>query len=142
MIDPAKVPALDENERLARYVFFRRHIRADQTVKPDAFMPHPHREMSVTRHRSATDDELWRIGEEVASLRQKTLYGRCDVQAKTYLRLNLKVVAAPIPSNPNHANVTDWPADKPTQKILAQEVAAVVAGSCGYSSNPELVRRT
>lgn len=132
MIDPADVPPVDGDEWLARYVFSQSHLRADQTVKPNAFMPHPRSEMSVTRHRSATDEEMWRVGEEVGLTRQKTLHGRCDVQARTYLWLKLKAVADPIPTNPNHANVTDWPADKPLQKILAQEIAA----SANYSPRP------
>lgn len=137
MIDPDNVPPVDGGEWLARYVFSQSHLRADQTVKPNAFMSHPRSEMSVTRHRSATDEEIWHVGEEVALERQKTLLGRCDVQANTYLRLKLKVVADPIPKNPNHANVTDWPADKPLQKIIAQEIAAVIANLNGYSSHPE-----
>jgi hypothetical protein len=28
--------------------------------------------------------------------------------------------------DPNHANVTEWPAEKPVQKIIAQEIAAAV----------------
>ncbi|HEX3151907.1 MAG TPA: hypothetical protein VHR66_27795 [Gemmataceae bacterium] len=36
----------------------------------------------------------------------------------------LKVEAAPIPENPNHANVVNWPADKAEQKMKALEIAA------------------
>jgi hypothetical protein len=35
----------------------------------------------------------------------------------------LQVVAAPVPENPNHANVIDWPAEKSAQKIIAQQIA-------------------
>jgi hypothetical protein len=34
------------------------------------------------------------------------------------------VLADPIPANPNHAHVARWPADKPLQKAIAQEIAA------------------
>jgi hypothetical protein len=41
------------------------------------------------------------------------------------MRQELRVVAAPIlPENLNHANVTGWPSEKPTQKIIAQQIAA------------------
>jgi hypothetical protein len=30
----------------------------------------------------------------------------------------------PIPEPKNHANITGWPADKPSQKIISQELAA------------------
>jgi len=36
----------------------------------------------------------------------------------------IHVNAEPTAGNPNHANVSDWPADKPAQKIIAQELAA------------------
>lgn len=138
MIDPANVPPVDEDEWLARYVFSGNHLRADQTVKPNAFMPHPRSAMSATRHRSATENEIWSVGEKVAVSRKRRLYGRCDLQAKEYLRLRLKVVPDPIPTNPNHANVTEWPADKPLQKIIALEIAAVTS----YLSRPETAKKT
>ena len=31
-----------------------------------------------------------------------------------------------LPENPNHANVIGWPAEKPAQKIIAQQIAAAV----------------
>jgi hypothetical protein len=37
----------------------------------------------------------------------------------------LTVEPKPVPENLNHADITGWPADKPTQKILALELAAV-----------------
>jgi hypothetical protein len=51
--------------------------------------------------------------------------GRADVQVSVFQRQELHVVAAPLPENPNHANVTGWPAEKPAQKIIAQQIAAV-----------------
>ncbi len=87
MIDPADVPPVDGDKLLARFVLQRSHVRADQTVKPDAFIPHPHHELSVTRHRSATPAEIWMAGQAVADVRAKTLYGRADVlEANTRLR--------------------------------------------------------
>ena len=37
---------------------------------------------------------------------------------------NLSVEAKPIPENPNHADVINWPGDKPTQKMKAVEIAS------------------
>lgn len=51
MIDPANVPEVGPDEALARFVLHGSHIRrSNQTVKPDAFIPHPYRDLSVTRH--------------------------------------------------------------------------------------------
>ncbi|HEY2786117.1 MAG TPA: hypothetical protein VGJ05_14205 [Fimbriiglobus sp.] len=63
-------------------------------------MPHPHVEVSLTRHREATLDELWKEGKRVASLRVKTLYGRADVIAAAFIDQGLKVEPKPIPENP------------------------------------------
>lgn len=123
MIEPARIPPVGASEIVERYVLYRRHVRADQTVKPDAFIPPPDRMMSVTRHYLATEAELWQVGQNVASARGRTLEGRADVGAEVIRGQNLDLVPDPIPDNPNHANVTQWPADKAAQKILAAELA-------------------
>jgi hypothetical protein len=41
-----------------------------------------------------------------------------------FQRQELHVVAAPLLENPNHANVTGWPGEKPAQKIIAQQISA------------------
>lgn len=124
MIDPADVPSVGVTEILARYIMHSSHVRADQTVKPDAFMPYSLVQMSVTRHLRATENEIWTIGHEVAALRQRSLHGRADIATSDCLRQRLAVTAAPIEGNPNHANVGDWPVDKPAQKIIALELAS------------------
>lgn len=126
MIDAQNVPAVSPDEMLARYILHSSHIRrSNQTVKPDAFIPHPYTDLSVTRHRAATEAELWAAGAAVATETQKTLYGRADVRASVALGQRLTVTAKPIPANPNHADISGWAADKPAQKIMAQELAAV-----------------
>lgn len=60
MIDPSNVPQVADDETLARYILQRSHIRgSDHPVKPDAFIPHPYTDLSVTRHLMATESELW-----------------------------------------------------------------------------------
>jgi hypothetical protein len=125
MIDPANVPAVTEDETVARYVLSSRHVRPNGTLKPDAFIPHPYVDLSVTRHRSTTEDELWSIGDEIARERERTLYGRGDVVVSSLISHSLTVKADPIPRNPNHAGVCGWPLEKSAQKTIAQQVAAV-----------------
>lgn len=126
MIDPSNVPEISTSEVFARYILQKSHVRADRSVKPNVFMPPPNLELSVTRHLSASDDELWLIGGNVAKVRALTLYGRGDVDAKVLSGQSLSMRPDPIiPSNPNHAIVYDWPEDKPTQKNIAQEIAAM-----------------
>ena len=80
---PILLPVSDE-EWLARFILFRNQIRSDQTVKPDAFIPYPYPDLSVTRHLGLTEKELWETGQEVADSRPATLYGRADAPARTF----------------------------------------------------------
>ena len=127
MLPRDAVPSVDANETLARFIFSRRHISyAAGTVKANAFVPHPHSELSVNRDREATDAETWGIGEGIAEVRGITLYGRGDAIAATYHSQKLKTMEAPIDGNPNHVIVTGWPMNnKAAQKLIAQEIAAV-----------------
>jgi hypothetical protein len=127
VIDPASVPEVSQDEVLARYVLHSSHIRANGTVKADAFMPYALVQMSVTRHLQASEAELWQVGAAVAATRQRTLYGRADITAQTCLGQKLSVVAAALAGNPNHANVGNWPQDKPAQKMIALEIAATAS---------------
>ena len=125
MIDPENVPEVGDDETLARYVLYSKHVRrTDQTVKPDAFIPNPHGETSVTRHLLTTEEELWSVGHAVAAVRNRTLHGRADFPMAVCLAQQLAVRADPVIGNPNHADVTGWPSDKPAQKIIAHEIAA------------------
>jgi len=112
-------------EQLARFIVFSGWIRrSDQTVKQDAFIPPPDLELSVTRHKNLSEQELWRIGQSVADSRPAKLHGRADIRAVNVRQQALDVEPNPVPGNPNHANVIGWPVDKPAQKIIAQELAA------------------
>jgi hypothetical protein len=124
MIDPENVPEVAPDENLARYIFFHSHVRQDNSVKADAFMPPPDRELSVTRHLFALEQELWDVGQAVASASGRSLQGRADVGATICTVQSLAVRAAPAGGNPNHAHVLNWPSDKPAQKIIAQQIAA------------------
>ena len=128
MIDPNDVPEVAADELLARYIFQSSHIRpSDGTVRPNAFIPPANLLYSVTRHLQATEDEIWSVGDDLGRDRQMTLYGRADICAKECIMQGLKVHKAPVHGNPNHANVSNWPAEKPAQKTIAQQLAAVAA---------------
>lgn len=120
-----------DDEHLTRFVLFKGWIRSsDNTVRPDAFIPYPYPDLSVTRHLGLSVSEIWQIGQQVADNRPATLYGRADVQALHIARQSLRIVPTAEPKN--HANVNGWPKDKPAQKIIAQELAAVAQ----YFLNP------
>ena len=119
---------VNPDEYLARFVIFSKWIRnSDKTVKPDAFIPHPYEELSVTRHFSPnnlSEEEIWAIGQDVANSRNATLYGRADILTMTVRQRSLDVIPKQVKGNPNHANVINWPNDKPLQKIIALKLAA------------------
>jgi hypothetical protein len=115
-------PSVVDDEWLARFVVFSNWVRSDKTIRPDAFIPYPWPNLSVTRHLGLTHKELWAIGEAVADSRPATLYGRADVQAVIVKRQALSITPTREPRN--HANISGWPPDKPSQKIIAQEIAA------------------
>lgn len=123
MTDEEAPGPVTSNELLGRFILHRSHLRQDWTVKPDAFIPYPWPNLSVTRHLHLSETELWNIARHVARQTSKILHGRADVQAFNFERQTLRVVAAPVSENPNHANVSGWPLEKSAQKAIAQEIA-------------------
>lgn len=125
MIDPSCVPPVDDDELLARYVSQRSQFRhRDRTLKQDLFIPNRRGELSVTRHRDATEAQVWQIGRDVAEALKRTLYGRGDLRASDYTNHALRVEATPYSGNPNHADVMGWPPQKQDQKAIAIKLAA------------------
>jgi hypothetical protein len=138
MIDEDRVPDIQQDELLSRCVLSSKYVRAatssDLTVgrvKAGAFIPHPHDDLSVNRHKSSSLEEVWQLCQQVARLTQKTLYGRAEVCAESFTSQGLVIKPDPIrrdnieglPPNPNHAIVVSWPVEKSAQLMLAQNVA-------------------
>ncbi|MGA0199139.1 MAG: hypothetical protein ACO3NK_08455 [Prochlorotrichaceae cyanobacterium] len=128
MLDPNYIPPVEDDELLARYATQKGHFRSsDGIARPSLFIPHPHQELSVTRHREATEAEIWVAGRKVATAQGRQIYGRCDIQARACQFASIKVIAKPTESNPNHADHADiegWPAKKEDQKLIAQKLVA------------------
>ena len=131
MNDSVEATEISADELVSRFIKSRHWIRASgDTVKPDAFMPPSDLNLSVTRHIGLSEELLWKIGQEVvtkiAEKAPAALIGRADLLGKT-IPLQLKTEAAAIAGNPNHAHVVGWPSDKPSQKNIAQHLAAVAS---------------
>ena len=118
---PASV--MDE-ELLARFILQSSWIREDKTVRQDAFIPPPDLELSVTRHSDLTAIQMWNIGRHVADTSARMLYGRADIQAISIRNQKLVVEIDPTSKNPNHTIIKGWPNDKPSQKMIAINLAA------------------
>jgi len=129
MIDPNNVPAVADNELLARFILHSNETRNDGTVKPKLFLPYSLVELSVNRHREATSDETWQAGRNIAAARGKTLYGLSNIRASSCCVETLDVAATPIlPNNPNHADIVGYPRKKEDQMSLATKLAAATEG--------------
>ena len=117
---------LSDDELVARFVLPKSWVRRkDQSVKQDAFVPYPHTELSVTRHKNISVEKLWKHGKSVAKKRKKSLLGRADVRISDVRNQNIEAAPRPILwKNWNHACLTGWPPDKPLQKMIAQQLAA------------------
>jgi hypothetical protein len=117
----ADIP-VDKTENLSRFILFSKWFRSDNTIKPDAFVPSPYVELSVTRQINISEIELWDLAKEVSVIRKCTLYGRADILAEPVMKQNLTIE----PSEPplNHANIKGYPEDKSKQKLIALELAA------------------
>lgn len=113
------------DELLARYITSSRWFRKqDQTVKQDAFIPPENPlELSVTRHINFTEDDIWRIGKGIAEVMARNLHGRADVKTDCVIGQRLNVIPQPVPDNPNHANIVNWPVEKNERKMRALELA-------------------
>lgn len=124
MIDKKNVPPIELTETVARYLFNKRNIREDNSIKPDEFIAYRYTEHSVNRHRDCSEAEIWHFGKQVADERGKILLGRTDISVEDCTIDTLNVVAKPIPGNPNHADITGYPPKKADQKALALKLAA------------------
>lgn len=112
-------------EVLARFLLSSRQFsRETRRAKADAFIPHPHAELSVFRTRDLADESIWSLGLTVAEPSGKTLHGRAELLCGAVRNLGLEVVADEPP--PRHASITGWPRnDKGAQRLRALELAAV-----------------
>ena len=93
-------------------------------VKQDAFVPYPNVEFYVIRRMGLEEPVVWRLAKQVAELRNRTFYGRADVNVESFINEGLSVSPSPTEANPNHAEVFKWPKEKEAQKVLALQIAA------------------
>lgn len=122
------VPPVDDDEELARFIVNSNEYRkGDDTVRPKLFMPYKLVALSVHRHRDCSEKEIWQIGAKVAEKRECHLYGRADIQASSCRIEPLDVVCRPLLDNPNHADITGYPAKREDQLSLATKLAAAAS---------------
>ena len=128
MSEIAQLPEVSRDENLARFITVEKWVRADNSIRSDAFMPPKDLNLSVTRHLFLSEADLWSVGKKVVdAISEKRLcglHGRADITVDDVRRQTLTVEADPVVGNPNHAHISGWP-DKPAQKNIAQRLAAL-----------------
>ena len=105
--------------------------KSTEQVHPALFIPYSLVVLSVNRLDDVSDEFTWRIGCQVAELRNKTLYGRADIVAEACLEQKLTFVHDPVVAqvpghidNPHHFNVCGFPEKKEEQKLIALRLAS------------------
>ena len=116
--------SLPPSETVARFIPFESRVRADGTVKPEAFMPPMSLELSVTRVVERDELDIWARGRKVAAASAGRLVGRADISVPSVRQVAaIDVVAAPLADDPAHAHIVGWPTSKPEQKLVAMDLA-------------------
>jgi len=87
-------------------------------------MPDPRKTTSVYRIRGLSADAIWWLGRKrVAAPQRKPLYAYAGVQPADLTRVGLALTCDDRPRR--HAEIVNWPDEKPRQKILALQLAGV-----------------
>ena len=137
MSSDSEIQLIPDDEQLSRFILIKGWIRSDSnTVKSDAFIPQRDLNLSVTACSQLSENDIWRVGQEVAQNRPDgTLRGRADILSLQVRQRLLQVISHPVQNNPNHVHITGWLSDKPAQKSIAQELT----DAARFIPNPTLV---
>ncbi len=74
---------IEDEEPLARYIFSKSHIRANGSIKGQAFMPNPHQKtVSVIRHKGCSTICLLKIGKNIGTKSDRRLKAVGSLSAK------------------------------------------------------------
>ncbi|MDO8540859.1 MAG: hypothetical protein Q7S40_10525 [Opitutaceae bacterium] len=130
--------SVDADELLARYfVHPRKYSAVTKKLKPEAFVPHPHKEMSVFRIRELETENIRDLGQKEFADRlteAKPLLGwgqfKHRVLAEPSVSLRLARWNRSDNAHPRHRDVVGWPViqnDPKETKAKQKEVALELA---------------
>jgi len=119
-----------DSEPISRFLISKRWFaKTTGRVKFAAYLPNKNGETSVYRFFGIKNEkEIWNIGEKhVREPREKkggscTIHGRSQVNSNVILENNLSILPQPLP-HPRHADINNWPEDKPQRQMKATELA-------------------
>ena len=121
-----RVPSrVSPSEPISRFIFSREHVKAGR-VSSAAFMPSPKTlDISVYRTSGCGERKIWLLGDLFVAAKRRQNRGilaRADLASQLVFNEGLDIIPEPSP-HPRHANVTNWPSDKPQQRIKAMVLA-------------------
>ncbi len=101
---------------LTRYIRTERHIKADSTVRYNAFMPAKNNSTSVFNITGLSDSDIWDIGKTHIS----PMIGRADIKAEDVTNEGLQLD----PNEPpmRHVDIIGWSEDKSRNQLKAKQI--------------------
>lgn len=108
-------------ETIARFLMSSGHYSGGR-VRPNAFMPPTGTtELSVFRIDNLSPNDVWQIGEKIATARDRKLHGSGNLVASSIIELRLSI--RPDNTPPRHANITGLPLRKEDCQDIALKLA-------------------
>ena len=115
---------IESNENLARFLFRKKWIRLNNSVKHNAFAPPKDLRLSFTRHTNISEYDIWTIGFNVGRKGNRSIVRRADVVAVNVRKIELEIESSPVEDNDNHADIINWPESKDERMSKAMEIAS------------------
>ena len=116
------MPQLNSLEDLARYLFHRNEFNSTkELVKYPAFMPPANRRLSMFHISGLGEQEIWEIGERVASQRSLPLLARADIKVSFINKTAL--IIDEDGTIQRHVNIVGWPDDSTEIRLKAIDLA-------------------
>lgn len=140
-MSPAVAIVLGADETVARFIYSTNHYAASKRrVKPTAFDPTPHPELSVAHSTGLSDPEIWRLARQTLTLDtvRTAVYARADIRVAEFLAIKLKTIRDDHPFE-RHANVSGWPeiADQNERKRTWKGLALRLADKSELQVSPQ-----
>lgn len=130
--EPQEVGFLVPDGHIARLIFDKRGVRADDTVRPSAFEPEIHPDLkrwetSVCGINGVPEERLLHLGATIRS--DKKAIASTSIHVPRVATAGLQCEAAPEPAlnYPEHCVIVGWAADDKSARLAAQQELAAAA---------------
>ena len=109
---------------ISRFLFDSGHVRADKTIKHNAFIPPKNYRLSVFKTDTLTAEQIYQIGAQyVMPLRGKPIKGVAQVNSSHVVAIGLSFDSDGVP-HPRHSNIIGWSEDSSKDRVLALRLAS------------------